>query len=306
MILEDLRYSTNNPFFPAEFSLQSHGAMLKATSLESLLYGIHAALAIFTVWRVVVRDKGRGRFIRCGLVIVMYLIATSPLAVRPIFVQGRDDKTQETTYIYSPEWILLSSMSFMADMLIMSCIVIWQCWIHCGHGWMFAIIPGLCTIVGTIFAGFGLYWMTAMPPPGNACVAQVDWMLPYFSMLLAVMLLCMLVIMCRIMMTPHIKDWFWIKVIVESLLLFAAGPIVFLVVYITSDVRTSCPLLVVTMSTGFAPILAIAQVPSNGTTLESAPLVHLVHRTSTDGNAGLASCENPEDLAARLQGDTMA
>ncbi len=78
----------------------------------------HAALVVGTVWIVsasfvltpcplyiiqipalVVRDKGRSRFIRCGLVITVYLIVTSPLAIQPIFVQGRDDGI---TYVYSP------------------------------------------------------------------------------------------------------------------------------------------------------------------------------------------------------------
>ncbi len=71
------------------------------------------------------RDKGSSCFIRCALVIVMYLIATSPLALRWTFVQGvPDDETQETTYIYSRGWLLLSSMSFMADILITSCIAV--------------------------------------------------------------------------------------------------------------------------------------------------------------------------------------
>ncbi|SJK96780.1 uncharacterized protein ARMOST_00026 [Armillaria ostoyae] len=136
--------------YPSEFSLQNHGTMLKATSFESLLYATHAALVIGTVWRVVVRDKGRIRFIRCGLVIVMYLIATSPLALRWKFVQGiTDDETQETTYIYSHGWILLSSLSFTAVILITGCIVIWWCWLFSGRRWMFAVIPGLCIIVGT-------------------------------------------------------------------------------------------------------------------------------------------------------------
>ncbi len=77
---------------------------------------------------LVVRDQGMSRFIRCGLVIIVYLIATSPLAVRSIFVQAiGNDKTQGTaTYIYSPGWILLSSTSFMANILITNCIIVRQ------------------------------------------------------------------------------------------------------------------------------------------------------------------------------------
>ncbi len=56
---------------------------------------------------------------------MMYLIATSPLALRWKFVHGiTDDETQETTYIYSHGWILLSSMSFMAVILITGCIMV--------------------------------------------------------------------------------------------------------------------------------------------------------------------------------------
>ncbi len=69
---------------------------------------------------LVVRDQGMSRFIRCGLVTIVYLIATSPLAVRSIFVQGRE----ETTYIYPPGWILLTSTSFMANIVITSCIAV--------------------------------------------------------------------------------------------------------------------------------------------------------------------------------------
>ncbi|PBK70200.1 hypothetical protein ARMSODRAFT_1084271 [Armillaria solidipes] len=249
--------------YPSEFSLQNRGAMLKATSFESLLYAMHAALVIGTVWRVVIRDKGRIRFIRCGLVIVMYLIATSPLALRWKFVQGiTDDETQETTYIYSHGWILLSSMSFMAVILITGCIMIWWCWFFAGRRLMFAVIPGLCITVGTIFASVGLYQMTVTPPSGNACVVQLDWMLPYFSMVLSITLSCALVTLYHIVMDSRIGGRtlrLWIKVIVESSLLFAAAP----VVYIMSDTHTGCPLLVVTMIMSLAPILAIAQVPSN-------------------------------------------
>ncbi|KAK0429697.1 hypothetical protein EV421DRAFT_1914183 [Armillaria borealis] len=54
--------------------------------LEYLLYAIHTALVVGTFWRVVVWDKGKSHFIWCGLVIVMYLIVTSPFAVRSMFV----------------------------------------------------------------------------------------------------------------------------------------------------------------------------------------------------------------------------
>ncbi|PBK92274.1 hypothetical protein ARMGADRAFT_1105081 [Armillaria gallica] len=238
--------------------------MLKATSFESILYATHAALVIGTVWRVVVRDKGRICFIQCGLVIVMYLIATSPLALRWKFIRGiTNNKTQETTYIYSHGWIILSSMSFMAVILVMGCIMIWWCWFFAGQRLMFAIIPGLCITVRTssalyhyhqkfeltsnlVFASVDLYQMSVTPPSGNACVVQLDWMLPYFSMVLAVTLSCALVTLYHIVMDRRIGGRtlrLWIKVIVKSSLLFAAVP----VVYIMSDTNTGCPLLVVTM-----------------------------------------------------------
>ncbi len=128
---------------------------------------------------------------------------------------------------------------------------------------MFAIIPGLCITVGTSsafyhyhqkfelisnlgFASVGLYQMTVTPPSGNACVVQLDWMLPYFSMVLAVTLSCALVTLYHIVMDRRIGGRtlrLWIKVIVESSLLFAAAP----VVYIMSDTHIGCTLLVVTM-----------------------------------------------------------
>ncbi len=128
---------------------------------------------------------------------------------------------------------------------------------------MFAIISGLCITIGTssalynyrqkfeltsnlVFASVSLYQMTVTPPSGNACVAQLDWMLPYFSMVLAVILSCALLTLYHIVIDRRIGGRIlrlWIKVIVESLLLFAAVP----VVYIMSDTHTGCPLLVVTM-----------------------------------------------------------
>ncbi|PBK83653.1 hypothetical protein ARMGADRAFT_1136608 [Armillaria gallica] len=267
--------------YPSESSLQNRGAILKATSFESLLYGIHATLVVFTIWTVVVRDKGRSCLVRCGLVIVMYLIATSPLAIRSVFIEGvRNEETQETIYIYTPGWMLLSSTAFMLNILLTNCMVIWQYWFFCGRGWMFIVIPGLCTIVGT---RFGLYKVTITPPSGNACTAQIDWMLPYYSMSLAVTMLCALVILGRIVNGPRIgrrTRRIWIGVIVESSLLFVAGPIILLVIYITSDMSTSCPLLAVTMSTGLVPILAIARVPSDATMQESPPLVPFEVRDS--------------------------
>ncbi|KAK0229281.1 hypothetical protein EDD85DRAFT_974327 [Armillaria nabsnona] len=236
--------------------------MLEATFVELLLYTIHTALVVGMFWRVVGRDTGSSCFIQCALVIVMYLITTSPLALQWTFVQGiTDDETQETTYIYSHGWFLLSLISFMADILITSCITIWQCWVHSGRKWMFAVIPGLCIIVGTTSAGIGLYQMTITTPPVDACVAQINWMLPYFSMVLAITLSCVLVTLYHIIM-DRIGGrilWLWIKVIIESSLLFAAVPII----YITSDIHTGCPLLVVTMITSLTPILAIAQVLGN-------------------------------------------
>ncbi|KAK0227594.1 hypothetical protein IW262DRAFT_544885 [Armillaria fumosa] len=247
--------------------------MPKMIFVELLLYATHAILVVGTVWIVVVHDKGRSRFIRCGLVIVVYLIVTSPLAMQPIFVQRRDDGT---TYIYSPRWILLTSMSFMANIFITNCIVIWWCRFLSGRKWMFAVIPGLWTIIGSIFAGFGLYGMTTSPPPGNACVAQVDWMLPYYSLSLAVTMLCTLVIIYRIVMDHRsggrIRQ-FWIKTIIEGSLFFATGPVILLVLYIKSGIRASCPVLDVTMCTGLAPILVIARVPSDVTMQEAPPLV---------------------------------
>ncbi|PBK92365.1 hypothetical protein ARMGADRAFT_1165978 [Armillaria gallica] len=274
--------------------------MLELTVVELLLYAIHAALAVGTFWRVIGRDKGRSRFIRCGLVIVMYLIATSPLAVRTIFVQGSDDETQETPYIYLPEWILLSSASFIANVLITNSIAMWLCWLLYDGRWMFSIIPGLYIIVGTIFAGVGLYKMTVTPAPGNACAAQIDWMLPYFSMSLAVTLLCMAVIVYGIITGPRIGQRtrrLWIKVIVESLLLLAVAPTVFLVLYITSETRRECPLLVVTMIMSLAPVLAVAQVPSDTVTPILWPRHFELHMLGTEGNAASSSGENREDSA---------
>ncbi len=114
------------------------------------------------------------------------------------------------------------------------------------------IVVDLEVTSNPVFAGFGLYEMTTTPPSRNACTAQIDWMLPYYSMSLAVTMLCALVILCCIVMGPRIgrrTRRLWIGIIVESSLLFAAGPIVLLVIYITSDMRTSCPLLAVTMTT---------------------------------------------------------
>ncbi|KAK0227593.1 hypothetical protein IW262DRAFT_1346126 [Armillaria fumosa] len=278
--------------YTSEFSLQNRGAMLKATSFESLLYATHAALVVGTVWRVVVRDQGRIRFIQCGLVVVMYLIATSPLALRWKFVQGiTDDETQQVTYIYSHGWILLGSMSFAVVILITACIVIWLCWLFSGQRLMFAIIPGLCVIIGTIFASVGLHQMIVTPPFGNACEAQIDWMLPYFSMMLAVTLSCTLVSLYYISMGARIWGrtlWLWINVIIQSLLLFAAAP----VAYILSDMPIACPLLGMTMITSLAPILAIAQVPSDSVTPTVLPTHVELHRLGTQGNAGSISREN--------------
>ncbi|PBK70178.1 hypothetical protein ARMSODRAFT_1018269 [Armillaria solidipes] len=257
--------------------------MLKATTTaELLLYAGLTALVIGTVWRVVVRDQGMSRFIRCGLVTIVYLIATSPLAVRSIFVQGRE----ETTYIYPPGWILLSSTSFMANILVTNCIAIWRCWFLSGRRWMFSVIPGLCTLVGTVFSGFSLYKMIATSASGNTCATQIDWMLPYFSMSVAVTILCTVVILYRTVMGPSIgrrTRQLWINVIIESSLFFVVGPIIFLVVYITSDIRTGCPLPVVTMIMGLAPVRAVARVPSDATMQESAPL-ELRIRLETEGN----------------------
>ncbi len=229
-------------------------------------------------------DKGRSRFIRCRLVIVMYLIATSPLAVRMIFVQGSDDETQETPHIYLPGWILLSSASFIENVLItnsiavrshhkiyllewvdtgLDVVVLAPLWLqmdvlchsramhHCWNEFVpFIVIVKWALTSSLVFAGVGLYKMTATPATGNACAAQIDWMLPYFSMTLAVTLLCMAVIVYGIITGPRIgprTPQLWIKVIVESLLLLAVAPTVFLVLYITSETRRDCPLLVVTM-----------------------------------------------------------
>ncbi|KAK0463416.1 hypothetical protein IW261DRAFT_1575666 [Armillaria novae-zelandiae] len=243
------------PFFSEAVLVITHIIFWSAT---------HAALAIGTIWRVVVRDKGSIRFIRCGLVIVIYLIATSLLALRWKFVQGiTDNGTQQITYIYSDEWILLSSVSFAVVILITACIVIWWCWLFSGQRLMFALIPGLCIIVGMIFAGVGLHQMTVTPPSGNACEAQINWILPYFSMMLAVTVPCMLVSLRYIVNGPGIRGRalrLWIlNVITPSLLFFAAVP----VAYISSDTRTGCPLLSMTMITSLAPILSTAQVPSD-------------------------------------------
>ena len=77
-----------------------------------------------------VRDKGRVRFVHSGLVIVMYLITTSHLTVRWIFVRGgfiRHGETEEAVYNYffdAPKWMLLSTVAFMANTLIADCIMV--------------------------------------------------------------------------------------------------------------------------------------------------------------------------------------
>ncbi|PBK92264.1 hypothetical protein ARMGADRAFT_1105072 [Armillaria gallica] len=274
--------------------------MLQATMLELILYGTHLTwngvsayssnlsyTLCFGGWYIlesrpalVSRDEGRSRFIRCALVIVMYLVATSPLSLRWTFIQGNtDDETQETTYIYSRGWILLSSMSFMAVVLITECIV------------EYASLLKPVELVG-----IGLYQLTVTPSSGNACAAQIDWMLPYFSMMLAIALLCTLVTLYHMVISPRNGGrtlWLWVKVIVKSLLLFTAAP----VAYILSDMRTACPLLGVTMITSLAPILAIAQIPSDTVMPMLWPRHFELHRQGTEGNAEWTSGENREDSA---------
>ncbi|KAK0186156.1 hypothetical protein F5146DRAFT_1227749 [Armillaria mellea] len=191
----------------------------------------------------------------------------------------------------------MSSISFAAVILIMACIVIWWCWLFSGRRWMFVVIPGLCIIIGTIFAGFGLYQMAITTPLGNGCAAQIDWMLPYFSMVLSVALSCMLVTLYHIVISSRIGERtlrLWIKIVIESSLLFAAAP----VAYILSDVRTTCPLLGVTMIASLAPILAIAQVPDNIMRPMLWTTHFELHRVGTLGsNAGSVPGENREDSA---------
>ncbi|KAK0186153.1 hypothetical protein F5146DRAFT_1143726 [Armillaria mellea] len=200
----------------------------------------------------------------------VYLIATSPLALRSIFVQGREETT---VYLSSLGGFLLTSTSFMANILITNCIAIWWCWFLSGCRWMFSVIPGLCTLIGMRFS---LYKM----------ITTIDWMLPYFSMSLAVTILCMVVILSRTVMGPRI-GWrtrrLWIKVVVKSSLLFAVGPILFLVIYTMSDTRTGCPLPVVTMIMSLVPVRAVARVPGDATMQESASL-ELSIRLETEGN----------------------
>ena len=85
---------------------------------------------------------------------------------------------------------------------------------------------------------------------GDVCAAQIDWMLPYISMVLAVILSCTLATLYHIVTGPSII-WggtlrLWIKIIIESSLLFTVAPITY---YTMSDIHTSCPLLGVTMIT---------------------------------------------------------
>ncbi|SJL05152.1 uncharacterized protein ARMOST_08525 [Armillaria ostoyae] len=246
--------------YPAEFSFQYRDTMLNVTLLESLLYGMYTTVVAFTIWIVAVRDKGRDRLVHSGLVIVMYLITTSHLAARWTFLRGgfiRHGETEETVYNYffdAPKWMLLSTAAFMANTLIADCIIIWRCWIICGRRWAFIVIPGLCTIVGTIFAGFSFYQQTATPPPGSAwSAAQIDWMIPYFSMSLTVTLLCTLVIIYRItVIKPSIENGtrrLWIEVIVESAALYAVALIIMLAFYVKNDVHTNYPIVVATMIT---------------------------------------------------------
>ncbi len=70
-------------------------------------------------------DKGRTCFIQCGLVIMMYLIATSHLALQWTFVQGvTNDKTQETTYIYLEDGSSWAQCPSLAIILITGCIMV--------------------------------------------------------------------------------------------------------------------------------------------------------------------------------------
>ncbi len=300
----------------------------------------------------VVRDKGRIRFIRCALVIVMYLIATSPLALRWKFVQGiSDDKTQETTYIYSRGLILLSSMSFMAVILITGCIMVSRyhnytylsegfdagfgvdlvvlvfCWSEidvCHHSRTMHHRRNEFSLLSyhqkfklssnVVLASVGLYQMTVTPSSGNGCVVQLDWMLPYFSMVLAVTLSCALVTLYHIIMDRCIGGRtlrVWIKVIVKSSLLFAAAP----VAYIMSDTHTGCPLFVVTMiMVSFNSIFCLpgANISSSefsaGPGYRSGPEQPLTARSEPwtpqvghGGNAESASSEDREDSAVWFQ-----
>ncbi len=98
------------------------------------------------------------------------------------------------------------------------------------------------TDVNHSFSDIDLYQLTITPLSDNACAAQIDWMRPYFSMMLAIALLCMLVTLYHMVIGPHIGGrtlQLWVKVIIESLLLFT----VVLVAYVLSNMHTVCSLL---------------------------------------------------------------
>ncbi len=63
---------------------------------------------------LVIRDKGWDS-IHGGLVVLMYFVAVTPIAVQYML---------EAEYIYLPKWMLLTSLAFMANSFLEVCTVV--------------------------------------------------------------------------------------------------------------------------------------------------------------------------------------
>ncbi|KAG7439284.1 uncharacterized protein BT62DRAFT_924806 [Guyanagaster necrorhizus] len=107
-----------------EFELEFGDTMLNVTMMESLVHGIYTMVVVFTLWMIAGTEKHRAQIFMCAVIVAMYLIATTHLTVRSCYVQGAfisHGQTDETQFDYLfnvPKWMLISSVSFILNMII--------------------------------------------------------------------------------------------------------------------------------------------------------------------------------------------
>ncbi|KAK0445346.1 uncharacterized protein EV420DRAFT_1572616 [Desarmillaria tabescens] len=268
-----------------EFSLEYRDTMLNVTLMESLAHGIYTTVVVFTLWMIVVHEKCRTRVVMGVVIVVMYLIATLHLALRWCYIRGSfiiHGQTDDTAFDYlfnAPKWMLASSVAFTVNTIIADFVVVWRCWNVWGRNWIVGAIPSLANIVGIVFAGFSLFQQATTPPPGSAwSAAQIDWLLPYFCISVAVTVGCTSLIVFkiwnshretdRLTQLPSHRSYKFSRVIctlVESAAMYAVSMIVTLAFYQHGALNANFPISITSTITGLAPTLILARVTIGST-----------------------------------------
>ncbi|KAF9052256.1 hypothetical protein BDZ89DRAFT_1125718 [Hymenopellis radicata] len=298
----------------SSFSVAFRKSVLNIALIQALLHGVYTVLYLYIACTLVSGVRIRQQATVLLAMTALYLVATTHLVADWVYVErgfvyhGQTENTMmDYLLINPPDWMFLSTASFMVNTLFADCFLVWRCWLVWDKRLKAAAVPGLFTIIGTVFAGLSFYQQTVTSPSANSVwsVDTINWSIPYFSLSLATTLVSTILIVWRLVQSRSSRSGTstnmtkLIEMVVESCMLYSLCMILLLAFFVQNIPAANYLVAITASVTGIAPTLIVVRLIASQRDFGSNELefggVHDGNKLSMSAKNSLEKV-SPEDL----------